>query len=156
MESGTAPILTFIMPCRIDGELSSKWETVGDWWQFAPKALLLYVKKCIICPWKTDTCKRSLQRRHPYYIQGVSRLLWKVTHPFFTHTVTQQAVLLRGDQAYWWIGFFEKKFRIFLFCQVQGQVQAQPGFQVQPSLQQVQVDVIRGYSTFWPENHITW
>ena len=68
----------------------------------------------------------------------------------------QQAVLLRGDRALRRIWFFEKKNCYFSFCQGRGQVQAQPGFQGQPSLQQVQVHVIHGYSPFWPENHITW
>ena len=68
----------------------------------------------------------------------------------------QQAVLIRGDRALRRILFFEKKISHFLFCQGQGHVQAQPGFQAQPSLQQVQVHVIHGYSTFWPEDHFTW
>ena len=57
----------------------------------------------------------------------------------------------RGDQAWRWIRFFEEN---FLFCQGQGQVQAQSGFHAQPSLQQVHD--LCGYSTFWPENHFTW
>ena len=36
----------------------------------------------------------------------------------------------------------------------QDQVQAQPGCQAQPSLQQVQVVCL--YSAFWHENHLTW
>ena len=89
-------------------------------------------------------------------IQGGSQLVSKVTHPFFGHMLTQQAVLLRGEWAYYWIRFFEKKIEILFFGQGQDQVQAQPGFQVQPSLQQVQDQVLCRYSTFWPENHFTW
>ena len=51
---------------------------------------------------------------------------------------------------------FLKKNKKFIFGQGQDQVQAQPGFQAQPGMQQVQAQVLRGYSTFWPENHLTW
>ena len=50
----------------------------------------------------------------------------------------------------------KKKFEIFFLGHGQAQVRAQPGFQAQPGLQQIQVQVLRRYSTFWPENHITW
>ena len=89
-------------------------------------------------------------------MQGVSRLVSQVTPLFLGHILTQQAVLLRGEQAKRQISFFEKKLEILLFDQGQDQVQTQPGFQAQPGLQQVQVQVLRGYSTFWPENHFTW
>ena len=52
--------------------------------------------------------------------------------------------------------FLKKKLEILFFGQGQDQVQAQPGFQAQPGLQQVQVQILLGYSTFWPENHFTW
>ena len=50
--------------------------------------------------------------------------------------------------------FLKKELEMLFFGQGQYQAQAQPGFQAQPDLQQVQV--LRGYSTFWPENHFTW
>ena len=67
----------------------------------------------------------------------------------------QQAALSRAEQAEWRIWFFEKKIKNFSFGQGQGQVQVQPGFQALPGLQQVQVHVIHGYSTYWQENHFT-
>ena len=51
---------------------------------------------------------------------------------------------------------FKKNIWNFIFGEGQGQVQAQPGFQAQPGLQQVQVQILRRHSTFWPENHFTW
>ena len=70
--------------------------------------------------------------------------------------LAQQAALLRGERALWRIWFFEKFFWNFSFCQGLGHAQAQPGFQAQPSMQQVEAEIFRGYSTFWPENHLTW
>ena len=56
-----------------------------------------------------------------------------------------------------WVGsIFWKKNWNFIVGQGQGQVQAQYGFQAQPGLQQVQVQVLCVYSTIWPENHLTW
>ena len=74
--------------------------------------------------------------------------------PFLGHTLVQEAVLSRGDRALRQIWFFEKKNWKFYFSQ--GQLQAQPGFQAQPSLQPVQVHVDHGYWTFWLKNHVTW
>ena len=62
-----------------------------------------------------------------------------------------QAALLCAERAQ-----FAKLFEIWFLAHDQVQVQAQPGFQAQPGLQQVQVEVLSGYSTFWPENHLKW
>ena len=64
--------------------------------------------------------------------------------------LTQKAVLSRGGRAYWCIRVFEKKLKVF----GHGQVQARPGFQAQPGLQQV--EVVKKFLTFLPENHFTW
>ena len=49
----------------------------------------------------------------------------------------------------------QKNFKIFL-AQGQSMVQAQPSFQAQPGFHSSQVQVLSGYSFFWPESHFTW
>ena len=67
-----------------------------------------------------------------------------------------QAALLRAEQAMKKVWFFDKKCEDFVFGYGQAQVQAEPGFQAQPGLQEVWVQVLRRYSTYGPENHFTW
>ena len=85
-------------------------------------------------------------------IQGVSRLVSKVTHPF-SRTYVDAA----GCPFAWWSGIepdlvFEKKIWNVLFCQVQGHVQARPGFQAQPRKGQPTVSMYvweKGCLTFY-------
>ena len=56
-----------------------------------------------------------------------------------------QIAFLHPEKAMWWIWFSEKH---YLFCQGHGKVKAQPGFQTQTGLHQVEVLLIRGYLTF--------
>ena len=67
-----------------------------------------------------------------------------------------QAALFRAERAHGRIWFLEKKIEISFLVHGQVQEQAQPGFQAQPGMQQGQVQVLSGYSIFWPENHLTW
>ena len=81
--------------------------------------------------------------------------MWQVRHPFFFNVqLMNQVAFLCAEQAHGRIWFFEKKIEICILGHGQVAVQSQPGFQVQPGLQQVQV--LLGYSIFWPENHFTW
>ena len=50
--------------------------------------------------------------------------------------------------------WYTNSYLILIFGHRQYQVKAQPGFQTQLCLQQVQV--LSGYSTFWTENYFTW
>ena len=70
---------------------------------------------------------------------------------FLGHMLTQSSHVLNGHSG--GLNFLKIKNLIFL-VKGQGQVQAQPGFQAPPGLQQVQV--LRRCSPFWPENHFTW
>ena len=90
-----------------------------------------------------------------WILQGVPRLVSQVGHPYFLGIC-------------WWIrlpfyvlnkqwkrfDFLKIFFFNFWFWSWSGQVQAQPGFQAHPGMQQAQV--LHGYSTFWPEKHLTW
>ena len=76
--------------------------------------------------------------------------------PLFSDMLMNQAALLRAEQAMEKVWFFEKNIELLFVSHGQAQVRAQPDFQAQPGFQQIQVHVLRRYSTFWPENHFTW